>query len=91
MRNAVLLIIVISIAVLTTGCDKLPKAPAVWQCVLLNQDKFFCVNSDTKEEKELSVADPNMEMAQCLSLNDYESMQLWIKTIKDLAESKCKK
>jgi len=91
MHKSVLLIIVISASFLTVGCDKLPKAPEVWQCSLSQPTRLFCINSKTGAEMIVNTDDPNFVGAQCLSLSDYESMQSWISAIKKIAEEKCRK
>jgi len=89
MRNVVLSITATSLFLI--GCNQLPKPPETWQCALISDSEFFCINSKTKEEKMIGTGDSSMAGAQCLSLFDYESMQDWISTVKEIAERKCRK
>jgi hypothetical protein len=61
----------------------------MWQCAKSGHD-FFCVNNKTEEEIKIPFDDPTLENAQCLRIDDYEELQLWVKEVRRYAEKNCK-
>lgn len=88
MRNGVLLI---GLCLGMIGCDSLPPFPETWQCAYSSKyNKFRCVNTKTKEKKNLRAEDPSMEGAQCVSIADYLKSEDWIDQVITIAKRKCK-
>lgn len=73
------------------GCGKVPPFPETWQCAFsyANQ-KFYCVNTKTKEKRRIPIDSVEMKMAQCVSLDDYKAGETWVQAVKAIAERKCR-
>lgn len=89
MRKKILLLIAISLC----GCESLPPVPQHIQFGVhadIMPPGFYGVNSETKEKVYRSFNDPKMKAGQCLDVEDYKKMQEWVKTVKEIAEGRCK-
>jgi hypothetical protein len=81
-------LLVISLA--SFGCAQLPPFPEVWQCAYSSKlNKFRCVNTRTKQALDLRRDDPNMEGAQCMSIEDYRKSEAWIDSVIEIANQRC--
>lgn len=84
----------LSLALLTiclSGCGSVPEPPEVYQCAYtIKFNKFRCCNTKTKACINLSREDASMEAAQCLSASDFAAAEAYMKTLKTLAEQRCK-
>jgi hypothetical protein len=85
-------ILSVGLLIILTSCAGIPEAPEVWQCQLNGTPrKFFCINTRTKEEKIIPVESEVMKSSQCLSADDYEKAQSWVKElIRELKDCKAK-
>jgi hypothetical protein len=64
--------------------------PGVYQCQYSgNPRAFYCVNTKTKEKIKLSADDPSMKAAQCLSADDYKKSEAWVKSVIEIAKTRC--
>lgn len=77
------------------ACGSLPPFPETQQCGYDGEDGVFrCVNTKTHARKAYPQAHHEMHGAQCLPINDkyrsYQSAEAWIKSVKDIAETRCR-
>lgn len=87
MHSLRLLIICLSLS----ACDALPPAPAVGQCAYsVRFKKFRCCNTVTKECFNVKNDDIKMEAAQCLSADDFKSMEKWVDSVVEIAHTHCR-
>jgi hypothetical protein len=85
-RKIALLITVLSLS----ACKTLEDAPAVWQCQYNGSPrKFFCKNTHTGERRTVPADSSSMKAAQCLSADDFRSMQNYVDYLIDEAQRRC--
>lgn len=73
-----------------SACESLPPFPAIWQCVYRNDKAaFYCVNTQTKAQLKIPQGAPSMKGAQCVSPKDFNTVQSWITSVKEIAEEHC--
>lgn len=80
----------ISLTALISCSTSLPAFPEVWQCQYNgNPRAFYCVNTETKDERIIELSSEEMLAAQCLSADDYVKAQEWVQAVKKLVDEKC--
>lgn len=85
------ILLTIGLVLSITGCRTIEDAPQVWQCQFNGSPRaFFCVNTHTKERRKLSAESPTMKAAQCLSAQDYKTMQSYVDYLIREAGKRCR-
>jgi hypothetical protein len=79
----------ISLSVTQLSCASLPPFPEIYQCGFRSTFGFACVNTKTEERERRALADPEMDGAQCMSLEDYRKSEQWIESVKEIAQRRC--
>jgi hypothetical protein len=90
MHKKKLLLLSLSVSLLASCGSVIPAYPPVFQCTWkIKFQKFFCVNTDTKERLAISGSDSRMDGAQALSARDYKKSEVWVSNVKKIAEERC--
>ncbi len=76
-------------AISLSGCASLPPFPEIYQCGFRESFGFACVNTETGERERRSLKAPEMDGAQCMSLDDYRKSEEWVETVKEIAQRRC--
>lgn len=83
-------LLIISLS-LELGCGTLAPAPVVDLCQFNGTPRaFFCENTETKAKEKISVSDPRMKAAQCLSADHYKLMSDYVDYLISEAEKRCR-
>lgn len=91
MRRTKLFLISLGSFALTACGMGVPEPPEIWQCQWNGSPRaFYCVNTKTKERMKLEANDPRMKAAQCVSAEDYKRSEAYVKSLIELAKTRCK-
>ena len=83
-------LILLSGMFLASCAPGVPDMPEVYQCQYSGKPRaFYCMNTKTKEKIKLSADDPSMKAALCLSADDYKKSEAWVKSVIELAKTRC--
>lgn len=80
----------VSLIICLSGCAMLPPFPEVNQCAYKPKlGLFVCRDTTTKKIVHIPIADASMEGAQCVSTEDFKSVQDWIQQVQEIAQRRC--
>lgn len=77
--------------VMISGCAPgVPEPPETFQCAWNGSPRaFYCVNTKTKARLKIDALDARMKAAQCISADDYKKNEAWVKSVIELAKTRC--
>lgn len=83
--------LLITVLGLSAGCKRIEDAPPVWQCQYNGSPRaFYCVNTHTKQRMKIPAEHPQMKAAQCLSAQDFKTMQRYVDYLIDESKRRCR-
>lgn len=83
---------ILFLSCLSLSCNSnLASPPPINQCQFNGTPlAFFCENTDTHVKEKIELTDPRMKAAQCVSADDFKTMQTYVEYLMREAERRCR-